>query len=166
MLAELDERGEWHDVTCVVDDDFAMVTLRKPRSNGWGNGCAPGAGCRCTSCEPPMHSPPSTGCGAERRRRSSAGLDFRDPVVPVVADHDGALLTTGDQVRTMLLDGCVRPVDWPATLASLRDKGVGRLCVAGQDALFSRVPVAARNFEIVKADPRRAMRPRRRAAAA
>lgn len=166
VLAELNERGEWHDVTCVVDDDFAMVTLRKSEIEWLGQRLRAGGGMPLYVMEPPMHSPAFDGLRRRAEAEVMAGLEFRDPVVPVVADHDGALLTTGDQVRTMLLDGCVRPVDWPATLASLRDKGVGRLCVAGQDALFSRVPVAARNFEIVKADPRRAMRPRRRAAAA
>ncbi|MEU7281908.1 ACP S-malonyltransferase [Streptomyces sp. NPDC045431] len=166
VLAELTERGEWHDVTCVVDEDFAMVTLRTSGIEWLRERLRAVGGLPLYVMEPPMHS---AAFGGLRRRTESevmAGLEFRDPVIPVVADHDGALLTTGEQVRTMLLDGCVRPVDWPVTLASLRDKGIGRLCVAGQDALFSRVPVAAKRFDVIKADPRRAMMPRRRAAAA
>ncbi|MGP4012655.1 ACP S-malonyltransferase [Streptomyces sp. 4N124] len=165
VLAELTEQGEWHDVTCVVDDDFAMVTLRKSRIEWLQQRLRTAGGLPLYVMEPPMHSAAFHGLRRKAETEVMAGLTFRDPVVPVVADQDGALLTTGEQVRTMLLDGCVRPVDWPAALASLRERGVGRLCVAGQDALFSRVPVAAKNFELLKADPRRALRPRRRAAA-
>ena len=166
VLAELAEQGEWHDVTCVVDEDFHMVTLAKSRIDWLSERLRAAGGMPLYVMEPPMHSPAFDGLRRRAEAEAMAGLTFRDPVIPVVTDHGGAVLTTGEEVRTMLLDGCVRPVDWPDTLASLRDRGVGRICVAGQDALFGRVSAAVRNFEVIKADPRLAMRPRRRTAAA
>ncbi|MFE7043225.1 ACP S-malonyltransferase, partial [Streptomyces atratus] len=94
------------------------------------------------------------------------GLTFREPRIPVVADQDGTLLTTGDEVRTMLLDGFVRPVRWPDVVAALRRHGVGRLYVSGSDSLFGRVPVTTRNFDVVAVDPRSALQPIRRSFAA
>lgn len=76
------------------------------------------------------------------------------------------MLTTGDEVRTMLLDGFVRPVRWPAVVDALRRHGVGKLYVAGPDSLFGRVPVTTGNFDVVAVDPRTALQPVRRSLAA
>ena len=166
ILAELTGQGEWHEITCVVDEDFFMLTLRKSRIEWLRQRLRAAGGLPLYMMEPPMHSAAFGGLRRRAETEVMAGLEFHDPLIPVVADQDGALLTTGEGVRTMLLDGCVRPVDWPRTLGSLRGRGVGRICVAGQDALFGRVPVAVKNFEILKAGPRLALRPRRRTAAA
>jgi [acyl-carrier-protein] S-malonyltransferase len=162
IRAELTALGEWHDVTCTVDDDFHMLTLGKARLEWLQQRLRAAGGLPLYVMEPPMHSAAFDGLRRRAEAEVMAGLEFHDPRVPVVADHDGAVLTTGDAVRTMLLDGCVRPVDWPRALGSLRDAGIGTLYVAGQDALFGRVAVAARNFKVVPANPRLATRPRRR----
>ena len=90
-----------------------------------------------------------------------------NPLVALLLTNDGtgALLTTGGQVRQLLLDGFTRTVRWPVALAALRDAGVDQLCIAGPDALFGRVRAASRAFHIVPADPRRALRPATRASA-
>ncbi|MFB7055968.1 ACP S-malonyltransferase [Streptomyces vinaceus] len=166
VRAELAEQGEWNDVTCVVDEDFAMLTLRKSRLEWLQERLRALGGMPLYVMEPPLHSPAFGGLRRRVEEEVLAGLSFRDPHLPVVADQDGAVLTTGEEVRNLLLDGCVRPVDWPGVLGSLRDKGVGTLYVAGQDALFGRVGAATRNFKVVPVNPRLVMRPRRRTATA
>ncbi|MET9888484.1 ACP S-malonyltransferase [Streptomyces sp. NPDC006430] len=166
VLAELDEQGEWHDITCVVDEDFAMLTLRTSRLEWLQQRLRALGGMPLYVMAPPLHSPAFGGLRRRVEEEVMEGLVFHDPHLPVVADHDGALLTTGEGVRDLLLDGCVRPVDWPGVLASLRDQGTGVLYVAGQDGLFSRVGAATRNFRVVPVNPRLVMRPRRRTAAA
>ncbi|OEJ36235.1 ACP S-malonyltransferase [Streptomyces agglomeratus] len=166
VLAELTEQGEWHDITCVVDEDFFMLTVRKSKLDWLQQRLRTLGGLPLYVMEPPMHSEAFGGLRRKAEAEVMSGLEFRDPRIPVVADQDGTLLTTGDQVRNMLLDGCVRAVNWPDALASLRRNGVGKIYVAGQDALFGRVAVAAKNFEVVPVNPRLATRPRRRAAAA
>ncbi|MET7700467.1 ACP S-malonyltransferase [Streptomyces sp. NPDC005485] len=164
VLAELTEQGEWFDITCVVDEDFAMVTLRKAKLEWLQERLRALGGLPLYVMEPPMHS---AAFGALRERAAAEvldGVEFADPHLPVVSDQDGSLLTTGAEIRDLLLDCCVRAVDWPGALASLRDKGVGTLYVAGQDALFGRVGVASKNFKVVPASPRLALRPRRRPA--
>lgn len=165
ILAELTEQGEWHDVTCVVDDDFRMLTLRASRLEWLQQRLRTAGGLPLYVMRPPMHS----AAFAALRERAAVevmdGLDFRDPALAVVSDQDGTVLTTGEEVRDLLLDCCVRAVAWPTALAALRDRGVGTLYVAGQDALFGRVGAATRNFKVVAANPRLALRPRRRPAA-
>jgi [acyl-carrier-protein] S-malonyltransferase len=162
LLAELTQQGEWHDITCVVDADFFMLTLRRSRLEWLQQRIRAVGGLPLYVMEPPMHSGAFGGLRRKVEAEVMTGLEFRDPRVPVVADQDGAVLTTGEAVRNMLLDGCVRPVNWPDTLASLRRCGVGELYVAGQDALFGRVGVATKNFRVVPVNPRLAMRPRLR----
>ncbi|UUY52504.1 ACP S-malonyltransferase (plasmid) [Streptomyces yangpuensis] len=162
ILAELTEQGEWHEITCVVDDDFHMLTLRTSRLEWLQQRLRAAGGLPLYVMEPPMHAPAFDGLRRKAEAEVMAGLEFRDPHIPVVSDHDGTVLTSGEQVRNLLLDGCVRRVNWPGTLAALRGHGVGTLHVAGQDALFGRVAVAAKNFTVVPANPRLATRPRRR----
>ncbi len=163
LLAEMDGRGEWYDISCYVDDDFFMLSLRE-RSLEWLERSLRGIGALSLyTMRPPMHS---SAFGALRRQVEDevfSRLDFADPALPVIADQDGALVTTGEGVRTMLLDGFVRPLRWPDVVASMKRMGVNRIGVCGQDSLFGRVACTRKNFEVVAVNPRLALRPRPRA---
>ncbi|MET8682159.1 ACP S-malonyltransferase [Streptomyces sp. NPDC004647] len=162
LCEELDEQGEWHDVTCTVDHDFHMLTLAESRTEWLQGRLRAIGGLPLYIMRPPMHSAAFEGLRRKAAAEVIDKLTFAQPDMPVVSDHDGSLLTTGDAVRNLLLDGCVRRVDWPAALGSLKERGVRRLVVTGQDALFGRVGAATKNFEVTGVDPRLAMRPRRR----
>lgn len=166
VLAELDERGEWYEISCHVDEDFYMVSLRATVLEWLGKRLRSVGGLPLYTMRPPMHASVFGPLRERAEQELFAPLTFHDPRIPVVADQDGALLTTGDQVRTMLLDGFVRPVRWPAVVDALRRHGIGKLYVAGSDSLFGRVPVTTRNFDVVAVDPRTALRPVRRSLAA
>ena len=165
ILAELADQDEWYDITCVLDDDFRMLTLRAARVEWLQERLRAAGGMPLYVMKPPMHSPAFAALRARAATEVMAGLEFRDPALAVVSDQDGSLLTTGDDIKNLLLDCCVRAVEWPTALDSLRARGVGTLLVAGQDALFGRVGAATRNFKVVSATPRLALRPRRTAAA-
>ncbi|MFB8107337.1 MULTISPECIES: ACP S-malonyltransferase [unclassified Streptomyces] len=166
ILGELDEHGEWSEIACHVDEDFTMVSLREGRLEWLEKRVRSVGGLPLYTMRPPQHA----SLFAPLRERAEAelfdGLTFADPRLPVVADQDGSLLTTGAQVRTMLLDCVTRQVRWPDVVSSLRLRGIRRLYVAGPDALFGRVPVTTRNFEVVALNPRLALQPRRRQLAA
>ncbi|WP_213455466.1 ACP S-malonyltransferase [Rhizomonospora bruguierae] len=162
LLAELDERGDWYEISCELDHDFIMVTLDeatlerlKPRITALG-------GMSLYTMKPPMHASPFAPLRAQVERELFHGLTFADPAIPVVADQDGTVRETGAGVRDMLLDGFVRTVRWPAVLNTFKDLGVGRLYVSGQDGMFGRVPAATRHFEVVPLTPAGATRPVRR----
>ena len=89
LLAELRELGEWHDVSCYIDHDFYMVTVRDGRRCGWKAGSGHSAGCRCTACGRPCTRRVRSRCARGPRRRCSALCSFADPRLPVVDDHDG-----------------------------------------------------------------------------
>ncbi|MFR9800574.1 ACP S-malonyltransferase [Streptomyces sp. MS06] len=167
VLAELDARGEWYDISCHIDEDFYMVSLDGDSAEWMEKRLRSLGGMPLYTMRPPMHC---RAFGALRDRVDEevlSGLRFADPVLPVVADQDGALLTTGEQVRGMLLDGYVLPVRWPDVVATLRDRlGVGRIHVCGPDSLFGRVGITTRSFDVVQANPRTAMLPRRAVVAA
>ncbi|MBB4693045.1 ACP S-malonyltransferase [Paractinoplanes abujensis] len=164
VLAELDEAGEWYDISCYVDDDFTMLSLRESRLGWLERRLRAVGGLPLYTLRPPMHS----SAFGELRRRAEAevvgGMAFADPRIPLVADLDGAVMTTAAQVRQLLLDGFVRPVRWPAVVATLRGLSVGTLHVAGADSLFTRVPITTNTFAVAGVNPRTAMQPRRRVA--
>jgi [acyl-carrier-protein] S-malonyltransferase len=166
VLAELDERGDWYDISCHIDADFYMVSLDAAAAEWMEKRLRSVGGMPLYTMRPAMHS---RVLGALRDRIGEEvldGLSFADPVLPLVADQDGSVLTTGEQVRQMLLDGYVLPVRWPDVVATLKERlGVGRVYVCGPDSLFGRVGITTRTFDVVPASPRTAMLPRRAAAA-
>jgi [acyl-carrier-protein] S-malonyltransferase len=161
ILAGLTARNAWHDISCRIDDDFFMVSLRQPDLDDFTGAVRKAGGLPLFAMRPPMHS---SAFGELRRRVAEdvlAGFQFTDPRLPIVADQDGALVRTAADVQSMLLDSIVRPVHWPDTLASIGRLGIAKLYVAGPDALFGRVRCATGNFEVVTVNQRMAMRPKR-----
>ena len=165
LLDELAGRGEWHEISCYVDDDFHMVSLRDGMLEWFQRRLRALGGFPLYTMRPPMHCAAFGELRELVEREVFGELTFADPRLPVVADQDGTVLDTAAGVRTMLLDGIVRPVRWPAVVATLRRLGVGTVCVAGQDSIFGRVGCTTRSFEVVAASPKAAMRPRPRPAA-
>jgi [acyl-carrier-protein] S-malonyltransferase len=163
ILAEMADRGEWYDISCYLDHDFYMLSLRAQCVEWLTERLRAAGGMSLYTMRPPMHS---AAFGPLRDRVEAellADLTFADPAVPVLADQDGSLVTTGAGVRAMLLDSFVRPLRWPSVLASLVDRGVGTVHVCGPDRLFGRMRATREAFEVVAVDPRMAMRPRRHA---
>ncbi|MER6977461.1 ACP S-malonyltransferase [Streptomyces carpinensis] len=163
---ELAERGEFHDVACVVDHDFFMLTVREEVLGGLQQRIRSLGGMPLYTMKPPMHSHLF---GPLRERVDAeifSGMTWSDPLLPVVADQDGRTLTTGAEVRGMLLDGFVRTVHWPDVVSALSGAGVGTLHVAGQDGLFTRVAATTRAFRVRPVTPASVMRPVRRRPAA
>ncbi|MFE2043050.1 ACP S-malonyltransferase [Streptomyces sp. NPDC059477] len=166
LLAELDAAGEWHEFSCHIDDGFHMVSLSERREEWLRDGLRAIGSLPLYTMRPPLHASVFRPLRDKAAREVISRYSFADPGLPVVADQDGRLLHTGEELRTMLLDSFDHPMDWPAVTRALKDAGVRRMCVAGPDSLFGRVPCATRTFEIVAAAPRLAMTPRRRSRAA
>lgn len=163
LLGELAAAGGWSDVSCYVDTDFHMVSLRERDLEWLQRAIRANGGLSIYTMRPPMHS---SAFGALRRKAEDeviGRLEFADPVIPVIADQDGAVIRTADGVRAMLLDSFTTPLRWPAVVESLARNGVGRVCVAGPDSLFGRVSLTKSTFEVVAAAPQAAMRARRAA---
>jgi [acyl-carrier-protein] S-malonyltransferase len=164
VLADLAERGEWYEISCYIDRDFYMVSLRE-RNLEWLQRQIRGlGGLPLYTMRPPMHS---SSFGALRRKAQDevlGDLPFADPRWPVVSDQDGTVMCSGDAVRTMLLDSVVRPLRWPDVVATLKRLGVRTLCVAGPDSMFGRVGCTTGSFAVIAANPRLALQPRRRGA--
>lgn len=158
---ELDEAGEWHEIACHVDEEFWMLSVRERRLDWLQQRLRASGGLPMYTMSPPMHSPAFAPLRDRIEERLLSRLVFRDPTLPVVSDHDGRLLTTGEEVRQLLLDGIVRTVRWPLAMQALAGRGVARLLVSGPDGLWGRVD-CARRFEVRTLTPDLALRPRRR----
>lgn len=163
LLAELAGRGEWHEISCHIDHDFFMVSLRERNLDWLERGIRSLGGLSLYTMRPPMHAAAFEPLRRRAEDEVLGGLTFADPVLPVVADQDGRVVRTGDGIRTMLLDAFVRPLRWPDVVATLRGLGVGKVCVCGPDSLFGRVPVTTSAFEVLAVNPRSALQPRPRA---
>ncbi|WNI23564.1 ACP S-malonyltransferase [Streptomyces sp. ITFR-16] len=162
LRGELAERGEWSDISCVVDHDFTMLTVHESVLDWLQRRIRSLGGMSMYTMKPPMHSHLFGGLRDRVAEEIFDGLTWSEPALPLIADQDGRTVTTGAGVRDMLLDGFVRTVQWPSVVAALQEAGVGRLHVSGADGLFTRVACTTRAFEVVPVTPRSAMRPVRR----
>ncbi|MFD8498692.1 ACP S-malonyltransferase [Amycolatopsis sp. NPDC059657] len=166
VMAELENRGYWHEISCTVDHDFQMLCISEHKIDELKDLIRAAGGMPMYLMRPPMHS---TAFGALREKAEAeiiSKLEFGELVVPVIADQDGTLLTSGEQVRKMLLDGFNTPVNWLDVVSALQARDIKKLYVSGQDGLFGRVAVTTKNFDVVAVNPRLAMQPRRRGTAA
>ncbi|MGW2464960.1 ACP S-malonyltransferase [Streptomyces argyrophyllae] len=166
ILADLDAAGEWHEISCHVDDGFYMLSLSEHRVEWMQERLRAIGSLPLYTMRPPMHASAFRSLRDKAAREVVSRYTFADPELPVVADQDGRVLHTGEELRTMLLDGFDHAMNWPSVTTALKDAGVRRLCVAGPDSLFGRVPSTIRQFDVVAAQPRLAMTPRRRSRAA
>lgn len=161
LLDEHATRGGWSDISCYIDRDLFMVSLREADLEWLERSVRSLGGLSFYTMRPPMHSAAFDGLRRKVAQEVLEGLEFADPLLPLIADQDGSLVKDGAGVRTMLLDGFVRPLRWPDVVAGLRGLGVGRICVAGPDSLFGRVGCTTSAFEVVSATPWLALQPRR-----
>ena len=161
ILADLTGRGEWSDISCFIDDDIFMVSMCEQSLEKFTAAVRATGGIPLGVMRPPMHS---AAFGSLRRRMADEVLaDFRfaEPRLPIISDQDGSAVVTAEAARSLLLSGITQPVNWPAALRSMRERGIAKLYVAGPDALFGRVRSAAGRFDVVTVNQRMALRPRR-----
>src|SRR5450755_1077876 len=148
ILAAMTARDEWHDISCHIDQDFFMVSMRTSSLDLFLAAVRAAGGLPLYAMRPPMHS---SAFGPLRRNAADEVLgDFRfsDPRLPIIADHDGSLVVTAEGARAMLLDSFVRPVSWPRVVRSMKDLGVKKVYISGPDSLFGRVHCTTRNFSV------------------
>lgn len=161
ILAELTHEGEWYDLACEVDNGFYLLNMREHRAQWFTERLRRAGALPLYTMRPPMHSRLFQGLRERVERELLPELSFADPVLPVVSDQSGAVLTSAEGVRSMLLDGLVRPVRWPAVAAAFAAASVSKLVVAGPDSMFGRVDCVTSRFQVRAVDHRLAMRPAR-----
>jgi [acyl-carrier-protein] S-malonyltransferase len=68
---------------------------------------------------------------AEGMRTVLAGVEFRDPVAPLLANADARPLTTAEECRAELVEHLTRGVDWVKAVEVMSARGVGRFVEVG-----------------------------------
>jgi len=161
LLAGLDARGEWYDVSGYLDRDFHMVSLHERTLAYFKTEISTLGGYSMQTMRPPAHA----GIFTRLRERIAQAVDERFPLgtprLPIVSYQDGVRLDTPVALRSALLDGFVRPIHWLDTVRSLQDLGVTDLCFAGPDTMFHRLGSTIDRFRVTLVDVRRVMRPPR-----
>jgi [acyl-carrier-protein] S-malonyltransferase len=161
ILQGMTERHEWYDISCHIDEDFFMVSMRAHSLERFTREVRAVGGLPLYAMRPPMHS---AAFGALRRKVEDEVLgdvSLADPRLPVIADQDGSVVVTADGVRAMLLDSFVRPVRWPEAVQAMKSIGITQVCVPGPDSLFGRVRCTVQNFEVMPINPKMALQPRK-----
>ena len=64
-------------------------------------------------------------------------INFSDPIVPIVANADCALLTKGEEVRQELVHGLCHCVQWKNSVRCMVDEGVSQFVEFGAGGVLS-----------------------------
>ena len=68
---------------------------------------------------------------ADGMARTLAGITFRDPKPPLLANADATLITTADACRAELVNHLTTGVDWVGAIRSLRSRGISTFIEVG-----------------------------------
>ncbi|MFE9728771.1 ACP S-malonyltransferase [Streptomyces sp. NPDC005794] len=161
VLGELAGRDEFHEVSGHLDDGMHMITMRQQVLEEFQRRVSAIGGYSLYSMKPPAHCRVLKGLRARAEEEVLATFDLADPELPVVHDHYGSLVTSADQLRTMLLDTFDHPVRWHPVVDTLRGMDVRTVHVTGPDRLIHRLEVTTRHFDVVALGPEQALRPAR-----
>ncbi|RJQ83719.1 acyltransferase domain-containing protein [Amycolatopsis panacis] len=153
--------GMVHDVSGRFDPDVHLITLAEADLDEFIRRVRAAGGYALTTMRPAAHSPRLTGLRDRLADEVFGRYSFRDPELPVVSDQDGALLRTGEAVASLLLESTVTMVRLPELAARFARLGVRRTLVPGPDHLLHRLPGLAGQTELLRADVKEALKPRR-----
>lgn len=153
ILEAMTQRDEWYDISGQIDKDFFMVSMRTTSLELFLKEVRAAGGLPLYAMQPPMHS---SAFGDLRRKAEDEVLrdfTFSSPDLPIIADQDGSVVTTASAARTVLLDGFVRPVNWPQVVNSMKEMGIRTVFIPGPDNLFGRVRCTTDNFNVKAIKP-------------
>lgn len=68
-----------------------------------------------------------------------AALQLRDPVTPIVANIQGKILTTADEIRQHMADQLCLPVEWTHSVRAMIESGVDSFVEIGPGQVLSRL---------------------------
>ncbi|MFF1561797.1 ACP S-malonyltransferase [Streptomyces sp. NPDC058279] len=148
ILAGFDDRGAWYDVSGRLDAGFHMLSVREKELDGLKAGISAAGGYSMYSMRPPVHAAAFSALRHKAEEEVFGAYELADPAMPVVADQDGTVVRDATGMRTMMLDTFDRPIHWPSVVESLKDLGVGTVCVTGPDNLFHRLDLTKDTFEV------------------
>jgi [acyl-carrier-protein] S-malonyltransferase len=153
ILDAMTQRDEWHDISCHIDDDFYMVSMRASSQALFMKEVRAAGGLPLYAMRPPMHSSAFGALRCKAEEEVLGDFPLADPCIPIIADQDGTVVTTADGVRDMLLDSFVRPVRWPQVVHSMKELGITKVYIPGPDGLFGRVRCTTRHFTVIPIKP-------------
>ena len=142
------DSGEWVEVSGRLDRGAYLVSLRSALLDKMVETVRRLGGYTMQTLRPAVHA---RRFGPLRHRAEAvlSRYQIAAPSLPLVADQDGRLVRTADELRVMLLDTFDRTLDWPATVAALYGHGVRTVYVTGPDLMFHRLDCTTSSFRVV-----------------
>lgn len=159
LLAELSEAGEWSEISSYMDRDMYMVSLNERALEGFKQRIGEVGGYSLYTMRPPAHASVFAPLRERIEQDVLSGYRLCDPLLPIVSDQDGSLVTTAEQAREWILGGFTRPMRWPGVVDTLVEQGVRRISIVGRDRLLRRLKCTVENFATTTIAPESALKP-------
>ncbi|MEY9943056.1 [acyl-carrier-protein] S-malonyltransferase [Kitasatospora sp. GAS1066B] len=160
LLAELAAADEWYEISSYMDRDMYMVSLNERALDGFKQRIGAVGGYSLYTMRPPAHASIFGPLRERVDQQLLSGYRLRDPLLPIVSDQDGSLVTTAEQARDWILGGFTRPMRWPGVVDTLVGQGVRRISIVGRDRLLRRLKCTVDNFATTTIAPESALKPR------
>ncbi|RDI31649.1 ACP S-malonyltransferase [Lentzea flaviverrucosa] len=161
VLATMSENDEWHEISGYFDDSVHLVTMHEEHLAEFKRKISDRGGYSLTTMRPAAHARVLAPLRARMREEVFGKFSFTTTTMPIISDQDGSLVSAGAEVGAMLEASTVNPVHWGHVHDRLVNEGFTRICVAGPDFLIHRLGLLRKNFEVVAAGPKDALKSRR-----
>ena len=163
VLTAMSENGEWYEISGYFDETVHLVTMHEEHLAAFKARISDRGGYSLTTMRPAAHAGVLAPLRARLREEVLEKFSFTAPEVPIISDQDGSLLSEGAEVGALLDSSTVNPVHWGHIHERLANEGLTTICVAGPDFLIHRLDLLKKNYEVVTASPKDALKPRRSA---
>lgn len=159
LLAELAVADEWFEISSYLDHDMHMVSLDERALEGFKQRIGAVGGYSLYTMRPPAHAAIFAPLRERIDQEVLGGHRLRDPLLPIVSDQDGSLVTTAEQAREWILGGYTRPMRWPGVVDTLVAQGVRRIAIVGRDRLLRRLKCTTESLTALTLAPESALKP-------
>ncbi|KOV85279.1 hypothetical protein ADL03_13995 [Nocardia sp. NRRL S-836] len=161
VLTTMARAGEWHEVSGYFDHGVHLVTMHEEHLAAFKQRISERGGYSLTTMRPAAHAPVLAPLRARMREEVFARFSFTATAIPIISDQNGALVGEGADVGALLDASTVTPVHWGHIHDRLVNERITKICVAGPDFLIHRLELLRKNFEVVTAAPKDALKSRR-----
>ncbi|MEV6710434.1 acyltransferase domain-containing protein [Lentzea sp. NPDC051208] len=161
ILTTMSQDDEWHEISGYFDDTVHLVTMHEKHLEAFKRKISDCGGYSLTTMRPAAHARVLAPLRARMREEVFGKFSFAATTTPIISDQDGSLISGGAEVGAMLEASTVNPVHWGHIHDRMVSEGLTRICVAGPDFLIHRLGILRKNFDVVTAGPKDALKSRR-----
>ncbi|CAM5492552.1 malonyl CoA-acyl carrier protein transacylase [Streptomyces spiroverticillatus] len=139
LIEEFRAQGEWMELSIAFDASVHAVSASLGAIARFEERVRQEGGIPFYTVDRAEHCSANAGLRDRLAKEVYGSVTWNDPVIPIISDVDGRLLTEGAAVREDLLDGWTTPIHWQTIVQGISRGGGDRVWIPGPRNMFARI---------------------------